>query len=236
MKRTFAVLAAGVAAASPVMAEEAGSKWSGEAELGIVSSEGNTETQTISAKGKAANERGKWKHEVGLEALNTEDANVTTGERYTLTGKSKYKISPKAYGFGVINYEDDRFSGYDWRASEFIGYGRSVITEENLNLDLEIGVGGRQSKTDAGVSEDEGAARLAGSLAWKISSTSKFTEELTSEIGEDVTISKSVTGLKSQINGSLAMKITYSVKHVSEVPVNIEKVDRETAVTLVYSF
>ncbi len=236
MKKISAVILGGVVMAGSAMAETGTSEWTGEAELGLVATSGNTETQTLSAKAKGANERDKWKHEASLEVLNTEDKKVTTAERYTLIGKTNYKLTDLDYVFGMATYEDDRFSGYDWRASEFVGYGRHVIKKEELTLDIEAGLGARQSEDNAGVSTDEGAVRLAGNLGWKISDTSKFTEELTSEIGEDVTISKSVTGLKSQINGSLAMKITYTVKHVSEVPVAVEKVDRETAVTLVYSF
>lgn len=236
MKRAGAAILGGVLAAGTAMAQEVGSQWNGEAELGIVSTEGNTETQTISAKGKVINERAKWKHQANLEALNTEDNDTTTAERYTLSGKTNYKFTARSYLFGIATYEDDRFSGYDWRASEAVGYGRRVIAEKNLELELEAGLGARQSKLNDGTDEDEGLVRLFGFLGWKISGTSKFTEELGSEIGEKATISKSVTGLKSQINSSLAMKITYMVKHVSEVPATIKKVDRETAVTLVYSF
>ncbi len=236
MKYRQAVFVAGLVLSTPTIAQEAVSPWSGEAELGVVSTEGNTETQTINAKAKVVNEREYWKHEAAFDALNTEDTDVTTAERYSVMAKTNYKFRPLDYVFGIVNYEDDRFSGYQWRASEFVGYGRKIIAKDDLKLDGEIGVGDRQSETDAGVHSDEGAARLAANLLWKISDTAKFTEDLVSEIGEDVTISKSVTGLKSQINGSLAMKITYTVKHVSEVPVGVEKVDRETAVTLVYSF
>lgn len=236
MNKLSIALFGGLALTGTAIAEDSVSTWGGEAELGIVATDGNTETQTISAKAKAINERKKWKHELGFEALNTEDKDTTTAERYSLTGKTNYKLSERDYIFGYANYKDDRFSGYDWRASEAIGYGRHVIAEEDLTLDVEAGLGARQSERDDGVEEDEGLVRLYGALGWKISDTSKFTEELSSEIGEDVTISKSVTGLKTQINSSLAMKITYTVEHTSEVPATIEKVDRETAVTLVYSF
>lgn len=236
MKSVNVLLLGGLALAGAAQAQDGGSTWGGEAELGIVSTDGNTETQTIAAKAKAVNDRDKWKHEVGLEALNAESNDQTTAEKYLLTGKTNYKLSARDYVFGVATYEDDRFSGYDWRATEAVGYGRHVIAEETLQLDLEAGLGARQSERDDGTDEDEGLVRLYGLLGWDISETSRFTEELLSEIGEDVTISKSVTGLKSQINGALAMKITYTVKHVSEVPAGVEKVDRETAVTLVYSY
>lgn len=210
--------------------------WNGEAELGIVSTSGNTETQSVNGKVVIKNEREKWRHKVSLEALQTEDGANTTAEKYTLTGKTDYKIDDIRYVFAKIVYDDDRFSGYDYRVSEVVGYGHSVIKQENLNLNLEAGVGSRQDKFDDGTSDSEGIVSLAGDLAWDVSETSKLTEELSSEIGSDVTISKSVTGLKTQVAGNLAMKLSYTVKYTSEVPAGIEKTDRETGVTLVYSF
>lgn len=222
--------------AAPVMAEEKAAVWTGEAALGFVMTSGNTDTQSINAKGKAVNERDMWRHSVAVEALSTENNDATTAERYLLSGQSNYKFKPRHYVFGLANYEDDRFSGYDWRASEAVGYGYRAIDDANLKLDLEGGPGARQSKMNNGVRDNEAMLRLAGNLDWKVSDTSSFTEVLTSEIGQDTTISKSVTGLKTQINGSLSMKIAYTVKHTSDVPVGIEKVDRETGVMLVYGF
>lgn len=222
-------------ASTAVLANEA-SSWEGEAELGIVSTSGNTETQSVNGKVLVKNEREKWHHEASLSALQVEDSVQTTAEKYIATGKSEYKIDDIRYIFGTVKYEDDKFSGYEYRAIEAVGYGHRVIKQEDLNLNLEAGVGARQSKPNNGSSDGEGIVLLAGNLGWKISDTSKLTEELTSEIGDDATISKSITGLKTQVNGALAMKVTYTVQHTSKVPASIEKTDRETAVTLVYSF
>lgn len=136
----------------------------------------------------------------------------------------------------MINYEDDKFSGYDYRVSEALGYGRRVIDEPTLMLSLEIGPGARQSKLETGGSDNEMTARGAAKLEWKIAETSTFTEDLTTDVGEDVTVTKSITALRAQINGSLATKITYTIKNTSDVPVGVRKTDTETAVTLVYSF
>ena len=103
-------------------------------------------------------------------------------------------------------------------------------------LDLEIGPGARQSKLTAGDTENEFTARAAAKYAWSITKTSKFTENLLAEVGQDATITKSVTALSSKINGDLAMKLSYAIKHISDVPAGFEKTDSETAVTLVYSY
>lgn len=210
--------------------------WKGNVELGIVTTTGNTETKTINAKAKVEAEREKWRHTVFVESLSSSNNGITNAERYVINGQSDYKFSGHSYFFAMINYEDDRFSGYKYRVSEALGYGHRVIGDVALTLDLEVGPGARQSKLDTGISDSEYTVRGAAKLAWKISDTSTFMEELTTDAGEDVIISKSVTALTTQIKGSLATKITYTIKNTSDVPVGIKKTDTETAVTLVYTF
>ncbi len=212
------------------------SEWGGEAELGLVTTSGNTETTTANFKGKLKNEREQWHHLFTLATLHSSNKESNTAERYLLTAKSDYKINDVSYAFGRFSFEDDRFSGFEYRATETLGYGRHIIREETLKFDVEGGPGVRQSKPEVGSSDSEGIFYLSGNLKWNVSETSVFTQDLFSEIGEDATITKSVTALKTQINGDLAMKATYTIKQTSEVPVGVEKTDTETAVTLVYSF
>lgn len=210
--------------------------WKGNVELGIVYTTGNTETETTSAKAKAATETEDWRHTIKYESLKSADQGTTTAERYVVNGQSDYKLDKKNFFFVMLNYENDRFSGYDYRITEAIGFGRRVLDEPNLTLDLEIGPGARQSKLETGETENEGMVRGAGRLNWKISESSNFTEDLTVDAGEDSTVTKSVSALSAQINGSLATKITYTIKNTSDVPPGVEKTDTETSVTLVYKF
>lgn len=227
-----------IAAVAPTMAETKPvlDEWKGNVELGVVNTTGNTETQTINAKAKGELDQEVWRHTVTFESLTSSDQNVATAERYVLNGQSDYKIGKHNYLFVMLNYEDDRFSGYDYRVTEALGYGRRVLNQPDMTLDLEIGPGARQSELESGGSEDEVTLRGAAKFAWKLSDTSSLTEDLSVDAGEDSTITKSVTALTAQINGSLATKVTYTVKNTSEVPVGVEKTDTETAVTLVYSF
>ena len=237
MKTSLTVLAAAMLVTGNAVAEDAPkSLWKASAELGFVTTSGNTETETLNAKAIASTDREKWRHKGQMTALKSSDAVNTTAQKYTLMGKSDYKLEGKNFLFGVVTYEDDKFSGYDYRITEAIGYGRRVIEETNMTLDLEIGPGSRQSKLDSGESDSEAMLRVAANYAWTISKTSKFSEALTVEAGEDVTVTKSVTSLASQIEGNLSMKITFTYKNTSEVPVGLDETDTETAITLVYNF
>lgn len=235
--RIVVVAVAGIAAHGTAIAADAPRPWEGGVEAGIVMTSGNTDTQNISAKAKVVNNRERWRHTGRLEALQSEDSNVTTAERYLASGKSDYKLNDVSYVFGTVDYEDDRFSGYDYRVTEVLGYGRRVLNTPTMTLELELGAGSRQSKlTATGETDSEGLARLAGNYAWKISDSTTFSEELTVDVGEDTTITRSVTGLKSQIAGNLATKLTWTVKNTSDVPPGIDETDTETAIALVYSF
>ncbi|VAW84322.1 hypothetical protein MNBD_GAMMA18-1890 [hydrothermal vent metagenome] len=213
------------------------SPFTGEAELGWISTSGNSKTDSLNIKAKGEKTYGKIKHHLTGEVLNSSSAEATTAERYLLGYKADYTVTDKGYVFLSLNYEKDRFSGYDQRTNELLGYGRQFHDNETLKTRAELSVGARQSKLDdGGSSENEMVVKVQGNLEWTVSETALFSQDVAVEVGDDSTISKSITGLKVNINSSLAMKLTYTVKHTSEVPDGVKKLDSERVATIVYSF
>ena len=122
MKNIYVATLTGIVASGFITSQAfAESDWKGNAELGVVLTSGNTETQSTNGKLNFTNERERWRHYLGLEALNIQDKTQTTAERYTAKGKSHYKFSEKDYAFGELSAEHDRFSGYDYRTSLVLG-------------------------------------------------------------------------------------------------------------------
>lgn len=216
------------------------SPFTGEAELGWISTSGNSETDSLTIKAKGEKAYGKVKHHLTGEVLNSSSAETTTAERYLLGYKADYAITDKGYAFLSLNYEKDRFSGYDQRTNELVGYGHQFHDNETIKTRAELAVGARQSKlTDAvngNDSENESILKVQGNLEWTVSDTALFSQDIAIEFGDKSTISKSITGLKVNINSSLAMKLTYTLKHTSDVPNGVEKLDSERIATIVYSF
>jgi len=208
----------------------------GEAELGLVTTSGNTNTRSVNAKLRLRYLSGPWRHEGRLEGLRTSDGDTVTAERYLANGKSDYRFNPTDYVFASVRYEDDRFSGYDYQLSEAAGYGRRMLDGERVTLDLEIGAGGRHSRETGGRQRDEGILRGAAKLGWAISATTRFTEDLLVESGESNTYTESVSALRVKINSRFALKLSMTVKHNSDVPAGVEKTDTMSAVTLAYDF
>lgn len=232
------LLLAGTLLPAAGVAQVAEKTWDGEAALGIVATKGNTNTRNVNAKARVSTDRTRWLHTVNFEAYGSSDEDVTTAERYLLKEKSDYKIQGSSYLFVTVGYDNDRFAGYDYRTTEAIGYGREAIKRPDLSLKVEGGVGARQTQsTAAGASLDnEGTLNLGGLLKWDANQYVVLSEDLGSEIGESTTISKSVTTLKSKINGNLASQVTLTVKVTDPVPAGIKETEMETAVSLVYDF
>lgn len=210
-------------------------------ELGFIRTTGNTENQTTSMKADITYEIEKWRHTghaeaYGQKAKNDQGASVVSAERYKLSGKSDYKFTEIDYAFALLKLQKDRFSGFEYDHILSFGYGYKVIKKESMELDLEIGPGERFFKVDGGESEEEAVLRLAANYWWKISDTSLFTQDLSVDIGESITSTESVTGLQANINSTLALKLTYTIRHKSKVPEDKEKTDTEAGVTLVYTF
>jgi putative salt-induced outer membrane protein len=247
MKMSFNALwlASALMMSGSVLAEdekaEDKSPWTSTLELGFIRTSGNTETQTTALKADVVYEVDKWRHTGHAEGYGTEsedDAgnNIVSAERYQLSGKSDYKFNEFDYMFGLVELNKDRFSGFEYENKVSAGYGRKIIKQEDMELDLEIGPGVRFFKIDNGESDDEALLRLAGKYWWQISPSSKFTQDLSVDIGEDITSTESITGIQANINSTLALKFTYTIRNKSEVPVNTERTDTELAMTLVYTY
>jgi putative salt-induced outer membrane protein len=217
-------------------AEKKSNVWQGGVELGWLATSGNTDTESLNLKATLEYKQEAWRHKLSVSALRASDSGTTTADQRDIGFRSRYDLSQYDYLFGNLRYEKDPFAGFDRRTTEIVGYGRDVIKRDDMVLDMEGGVGGRQTNQTDGVDKSEGIVRLAADYKWDFTKTSEFSQELSVEHGKENTVSQSVTALKLKINSRLAMKTSYSVTHNSDVPVGTEKRDTRTAVTLVYDF
>ncbi len=210
--------------------------WDAEAELGIVNTSGNSDTSTVNAKFNAVNERRKWRHRFHTEYLLASDAGGTTAERFVAEAGSNYKLSETDYLLVLnLRYVKDRFAGFDHRLSETVGYGH-IFEWDHMKLNLEGGVGARQTKFVDGSSQRDAIIRVAGDYQWQFSGTGALAEKAFSEIGDTNTHTEAETSLKVRVYGNLATKLSYKLINDTEVPPATKNTDTITAVTLVYDF
>lgn len=210
--------------------------WHGEGELGLAITSGNSDTETLNGGLELINNRGVWRHTLGLSLLSVSNNEVTTAERYNFGYKADRKLSEHDYIFGAFRYDDDRFSGFDFQSSITGGYGRRVFERTRSRLDVEIGGGFKFSETNEGDSDTQPILRLYGDYEYNVSSNSLFNQTLLIEPGPDNTFTESISAFKVSFAERLALKLSFAIKNNTDAPAGSVSTDRITGVSIVSTF
>lgn len=221
--------------------DEPSDKFAGRIQLGYLAATGNADTTNINSKIMLGWDREKWRHAVLASGIYSEDDTTTIAERYRFGYKADRKLGEKNYLFGTVNWEQDEFSGYRNRTTEAIGYGRRVLESDEHTLDLEIGIGARQTDlvdplAQPEMGQDETIGRLAGDYLWKFGEHSDFSQKIIVESGDLNTYVESVSAVTSQLLGELDLVVSYTIQRNSDVPVGVETTDTYTTVSVQYNF
>lgn len=210
---------------------------SGEGDLAISRSDGNTESSSLSAGLSLVYQQDRWQHKGSLDAYSASQEGDQTAESYQLKLNSHYEFSERAYAFGDGRYLNDRFSAYDYQATLAFGMGRTFVDNGTTLLEAETGLGYRISDPAGNEEEDSAAIVLAqATFNHQLTETTAFTSDYRVETGSDNTHIQADLGLKVAIVDSLAVRLAYVVKHNTQVPAGTENTDTLTTVGLNYSF
>lgn len=229
---------------SPLAQGAENDDWEGEAELGVLMSSGNTEETIVNSRFALKHEVNRWRNLGELSSKFSKTNHQTTAEQYGAMAETNYRFHEQSFWFLRGEYDDDRFSGYDFESSATAGYGNRVWQRgERSFLDLSIGAGYRYNKLeelndDGEDAEKEGIGRLAGKFDYALSDNALFRQKLSTEIGlnEGNRVSESETSLKASIVDNLSMKVAFRVKNVSQAPDDKKHTDTETSLSLLYGF
>lgn len=210
--------------------------WQGSMSLGYLATTGNTNTRSLNGHALAGYKSGKWQDALSFQGINASQNGVTTAQSYDLNGQSDYNFTDRDYVFGMADYLRDTFSGYRRRTSEILGYGRRLLSTATQQLDVEVGGGARQTHYTNATDSSEFVERLAASYLWKFSGKSNFSENISVEHGANNTFTQSVTALTTNLKGSFALSVSYTVRHNSSVLSGFKNTDTITSISLVYTF
>jgi putative salt-induced outer membrane protein len=143
------------APATQAQDEEQESRWSGKAALGYLATSGNTDTSSLNTSFEVGYKTGNWQHGLDGSAINSSESNVKTAGAYEVGWKSARNLTEHDFLSGRINWREDQFGAYRTQLSETINYGRRIIDSDAQRLNVEVGLGGRQSELRTGIEEEE---------------------------------------------------------------------------------
>ncbi|MDG1026376.1 MAG: DUF481 domain-containing protein [Gammaproteobacteria bacterium] len=205
-------------------------------EFGAIFTSGNTENENIKYKIVLDWVQQNWDYKFTSDGFRSSQDGISNAQRLYHSASANYTNNEVSYAQGRVAYENDKFSGFDNQSDFTFSYGRNILqNRDNMSLALTAGVGARRSVI-AGDADTEGLARFAANYLWNLSESADFIQDFSVDAGSNSSIYRTETGVQTDILENLSLKFTVKVKHQTEVPVDREKTDTETAITLVLNF
>ena len=234
----------GLSVARPATIPDGG--WFTSAELGAISTSGNTTGTSISGKIEARHELPRWSNEYIVSGFFKEDEVMDEhGERERQTSAERYAMSAKAAlkllgdgrrAFALASHVNDKFGAYTSYSTFAVGHGSQWYHTDDKTLDVEIGPGYFNGKREDGESESGVTVRGAAKFRWEVSESALFAQSVSVERGTSNMRSVAETSLSTRINGAMQMKAAFSARNDTNVPPEKKNTDTQTSLTLVYSF
>lgn len=220
--------------------------WSTSAELGAITTSGNTVGTSVTGKIDARQELEDWSNEYIVSGYFKEDENQLEGgqkvkersaERYSLSAKAAYKLLDEDQKLFVLgSHVDDKFGAYTQYTSMAAGHSSRWYRSRDKTVDVELGPGYFSGTRATGEEESGVTVRGAAAMRWQVSPSSVFTQTLSVERGTSNMHSVAETALSAKINGTMQMKAAFVARNDSNVPEDKKNTDTQTSLTLVYSF
>lgn len=222
--------------------------WSGKGEAGYVMSRGDVDADTGDLKSDFAYKDGDWKHTLHLEGLYAKSADVVSAERWAGIEQSNYQLTPKAFAFGSLHYEDDKFSGFVYQGDIAFGAGYQFINSMSNKLSAQLGVGYRQLRPETLIKDAAGnvigrdpsnatssAEATAGIDAeHDFNEATKIVEKFLTDIGAGNTFIENDLSLQVRMSKKLSLALAYTVRENTSPPPGLVKTDTLTTLNLVY--
>jgi len=210
--------------------------WSGRAELGGFVTTGNSETAGGSVVLDANREGLQWRHKFHAQADYQESLGTTTREHYLVSYEPNYKFDERAYVYGQVQYEADRFLGYTDRFSASSGFGYSAIKSPAVQLDLEVGPGYRHTSFTDDTVQSSITGRGSVDLRWRLLPGLSVSQNAVAVAQRFNSTVSGTTAVTAKLLGPLSARLSYYFQYESMPPAGRETTDTISRASLVYSF
>jgi putative salt-induced outer membrane protein len=224
--------------------------WTGKGQAGYTSSSGNTDGKSANAAIDIAYLDDPWKHAFHLGGLYGQSVGIVSAERWDTSWQTNYNLTADLYTFGLLTYQHDMFSGFDYQASASVGLGYKFIHTPTTQLDAQVGIGYQALRPENITKDADGAvisrmllpteSGVAGTAA--VNYSQAFTKTLTLTDKLAITGSSANTfvantlALAVKVSTKLALSVGYTVQDNSKPPDGLKRVDTLETINLVYSF
>jgi putative salt-induced outer membrane protein len=215
--------------------------WHGNAGAGLAVTSGNSDTQTYNLNLLVVYDPQR-KHVVTIDGLylKSKAEGEETANRSAFGVRDDYKLGRRAFLFGEVRFQRDRFKLLESLVTPTIGAGYRLLDDDRVRLAVDAGVGLALEKLEGRDGTTDGALKAGEAFAWKISDNSRLTQAASALWKVDDFADAFYhleAGLASSINSRLELKTAgiVDVKNKPAAP-TILKTDKALLVALVFKF
>ncbi|MEM9705753.1 MAG: DUF481 domain-containing protein [Pseudomonadota bacterium] len=216
---------------------QAAAPWKGKIVASFANASGNAENTTVGFALNAERKAGALTHSV-TGFFDIASANgAQTQQRWGAGYQLDYDIGERSYGFARANYEEDAFSGFDYRLFGGVGAGYFIRNSDQLTWKVEGGPGYRYSPVDdTREVQSEVAFYAANETDWTIREGVVFEQDVFITWTNPTTTIQSVTGLTAALTNAISAGVSYDVRYETNPPAGRVNTDTVLRGNLSYGF
>jgi putative salt-induced outer membrane protein len=214
-------------------------RWERKAEVSMVATSGNSDTQTAGLGASVIYRPGVWTTEAKAAFVRSEAENVETARTFTADLRQGRSLNPRVDVFGRFGFLANEFAGVDARSTIDGGIGYKLLLGPIHTVRVDAGLGYSHENRVTGPDLSFALANFGAGYKWQISKTADFTESalFTASLddGEDWRFGNALA-LTAAITSVFSLKASHEVKHVNAPVPGFEKTDTLTSIALVAKF
>lgn len=214
-------------------------KWKDNAELSVVSTNGNSKGTMISGKNTFNYQWTRSLLELVGGGLGTESDNKQTAEQYNASEKLTRDLVGKNYIYERFGWDKDRFAGVWNRYDLSGGFGRPILDLAKDKLTGEVGAGYVNEERDNSPRKDFGSGRAYSKYVRLLSDTANFSQDieyLVSFKDENDYRLKTETALITSVSTNVSLKTSYVWKRVNKPTPGFSIDDTITSIALIVNY
>jgi putative salt-induced outer membrane protein len=215
--------------------------WTGSASAGLGLTAGNSDTRNLNLAFEATRDP-KTRNVLKFAALyfwNEQDGEASAN-RLSLLARDEYKLSPRTFVFGQVQYLRDPFKEIEYLIAPTGGLGYKLVDTDRTKFSVDGGAGGSWEKNTGLDVEFSGAVTGGEQFSHKLSDTASVTQAVSAlwkmdDFGD--ALYTFGAGIAASVTTRVAMKLevldTYKTKPPSD---DVKKNDVALIASLAYKF
>lgn len=214
-------------------------RWEGSAELSLVATGGNTDTQTLGTAASLIWRPGAWTTRSRAAFVRSATDDATTAESLVFELRQSRALTERIDIFARGNLLVDRFAGIDNRTTADAGLGWTLLDDDTHMLKVDTGAGVTHEARVTGADETFAAGTAGLGYRWRLSEIAELNEQalFSTDLGTPANWRlQNGLSVTVAISRLLSVKVSHEVKQLNRPVAGFGRTDTIVSAALVAKF